>query len=563
MPLWLQGAVEFFVAAFILFLGVAVLIGAVVAAKGFDGEQSIVSVGMMASNIWLLMHGVPLNLNIPVNGVFEAVTGTMSLTPLGLVLIPLGLSYKAGHRLAQASYEGQFWQPLAAGLVSYGALAGLASLWGATAQMSTPLLQAVMMPLAVVVCGALLGGYRESRSLARMIGVNAATWVTRFSQYSRWAGSYAWAVVRSALVSTLVFIAGGAVLAAISLFYNWNDVVATYQTLHAGVIGDLAVTLLQFGFLLNFLIYAMAWSTGAGFMLGEGTRIDLTGTDVGVMPALPMLSALPAPIQPWSFFALIVPMVAGAVAGWWFFREGENHFDEWLSLKVRFRWISWPLSTLFLALCIGALAGVAALLLGLLAQGSLGLGRLTQIGADPLIFGVYTAGLIALGTVVGSIFAPLIEPDNSTELERFAQSKRSAQGDKPQKKRPSFFKLPALKPVRKKAETADSSVTLEPVSDEVTPKNEALARLFADNDIISRQSPEQELRRDTVENPQLELLAPDTSEEHEKGNLAETDEEPFDSQQREESEDKPEAEVTKPKKRLVIRRPKAKKNHRS
>ena len=32
--------------------------------------------------------------------------------------------------------------------------------------------------------------------------------------------------------------------------------------------------------------------------------------------------------------ALVVPVLAGVLAGWWFLREGENHFDEWLSIKV-------------------------------------------------------------------------------------------------------------------------------------------------------------------------------------------------------------------------------------
>ena len=58
--------------------------------------------------------------------------------------------------------------------------------------------------------------------------------------------------------------------------------------------------------------------------------------------------------------ALVVPALAGALAGWWFLREGENHFDEWLSIKVRARWFTAAASTLVLGAMIGAVAGLLA-----------------------------------------------------------------------------------------------------------------------------------------------------------------------------------------------------------
>ena len=51
---------------------------------------------------------------------------------------------------------------------------------------------------------------------------------------------------------------------------------------------------------------------------------------------------------------LLVPLGAGAIAGWWFLREGEDHLDEWVALKVPFR----PLSALISAVVLGVMTGI-------------------------------------------------------------------------------------------------------------------------------------------------------------------------------------------------------------
>lgn len=419
MPLLLQGAVELAFVAAGSYLVLALVLAAVWYTNGFN-SGSLAGALSVAGHLWLLVHGVPLEMQIPEQGVFAAISGTMSLMPLGLTLIPLALIYRSGRRLARASYEGQFWQPLAGGMVAYALVSVGLSLISVDDFFSTSPVLAAIAPLWVVALGLILGGYAESRSLAAMIGVNAADWVKKFSQYSRWAGSYVWAVVRAAWVAFLAFIAGGALLLVASLLWHWADVVSLYQSLRAGAVGGFALTLLQLGLLVNCVVFAMAWSSGAGFALGTGTRVDLTGTDVGVMPSLPMLGALPHASEPWGYVGLLVPLAAGAVGGWWFFREGENHFDEWMSLKIRFRWLSWPLSTLGLGLLTLIPLFLLVALLGWAANGSLGLGRFTVIGPSPVLFAAFSALLVALGVMLGLGCAHLVVRDTSGELERFA-----------------------------------------------------------------------------------------------------------------------------------------------
>ena len=311
-----------------------------------------------------------------------------------------------------------------------------------------------------------------------MIGVNAADWVKKFSQYSRWAGSYIWALLRAALVSVLAFVAGGALLLVVALFWHWDNVVSLYQTLHAGAVGDLALTLLQLGLLVNLVVYSMAWSSGAGFALGTATSVDLTGTHVGVMPSLPVLGALPHASEPWGYLALAVPLAAGTLGGWWFFREGENHFDEWLSLKIRFRWLSWPLSTLGLAVLTLLPTFLLTTLLGWAANGSLGLGRFTAIGPHPLIFGAFSAVLLTAGTMLGLGLAHLLVRDTSGELERFAQAKptreqkRTARAEAKAQKAAARAERKAEKAGADQPDAAKSDEAA-PEAEEVAPENEA------------------------------------------------------------------------------------------
>lgn len=425
MPLWLQGAVELALVALSSYLTVGLMLIAVWYTNGFDTD-TVTDALSVAGHVWLLVHSVPLNMDIPAQGAFKAVSGTMSLLPLGLTFIPVALCYRSGRRLARASYEGQFWQPLLGGLVAYSIVSVGISLVSTDDYFTTSPVLAALFPLWITALGIVAGGYAESRSLAAMIGVDAADWVKKFSQYSRWAGSYIWAIVRASVVGALSYLAGGALLLVVSLFWHWDKVVSLYQALHAGAVGGFALTLLQLGLLLNLVIYSMAWSSGAGFALGAGTSVDLTGTDVGVMPSLPVLGALPHAIEPWGYCALAVPLIAGAVGGWWFFREGENHFDEWLSCKIRFRWISWPISTLGLAVFAFTPSFVLLFLLGWVANGSLGIGRFTDVGPSPLMFGLYGAVLLVTGMMLGLGTAHMMVHDTSLELERFAEPKPTA-----------------------------------------------------------------------------------------------------------------------------------------
>ena len=418
MPLWLQGVVELIVTALFSALAVFAAMSAVWATKGF-GDMEFSSVAAMSAHLWLLIHGVPLDLA----AAFGASAGTMTLVPLGLSILPLLLCYRSGRRLARASYEGEFLIPVLSGSVTYALISSAMYGWASPHPQPLQALNAALVPLGIVVAGLMWGGYREARSLSRMVGVDTAEQISQMSQYSRWAGSYAWAVVRAAVVAFVALIGLGAVLLGIGILAGWSQIVATYQELHAGAVGDTAVTLLQLGFLPNLVIYAIAWSTGAGFSVGAGTSVGLTSSDAGTLPMLPILGAVPESMGTFGLVGLLVPLGAGAIAGWWFLREGEDHLDEWVAPKVPFR----PLSALISAVALGVVTGIltsfGALWLGWISYGSLGIGRFTEVGAEPLTFAAHTALTVGAGVTFGMLLSRALVPDSSRELPRFADER--------------------------------------------------------------------------------------------------------------------------------------------
>lgn len=411
MPLGLQGAFEAAQVFVISALAVLVALGAVWFSGGFSETDPAV-MARFAGQIWLAIHGVPLHLSLNSGtGTALVETGIFTLLPIGLVLIPFLLSWRAGRRLARASYTDQLWQPLLGALVVYGA-AGLATGYiCATPTVSTNLLASTLIPLIPAGLGLIIGARLEAGSWGRLIGVNAADWIAQTSQDQRWTGSYVWSVVRAGFVAFMAALSLAIVLMTINIMARWADIVGVYQGLRPGAAGGSVLTLAQIGYLPNFAAWALAWTSGAGFSFGVGSTVSPLGTAVAPLPPIPLLAALPAGTLTLGFAALLLPVLGGVLGGWWFVRAGENHFDEWLSLKLRIRWLSLPISTLFLGAVIGVVSAVFAVIVFWLSSGSLGIGRLTEIGPEPVVAALWLGAEVAVGVVIGSLLAPWLESE--------------------------------------------------------------------------------------------------------------------------------------------------------
>ncbi|MHA7306880.1 cell division protein PerM [Arthrobacter sp. TMN-49] len=413
MPLWLQGVFEAAQMFIISALVVTIPLLTTWLAGGF-GEKDVSVIARLAGQIWLVGHGVSVNLTLASGPSSASVeTGVFNLLPLGLVLIPFFLSWRSGRRLARASYTDQLWQPLLGAVVLYAA-AGLATGFVCSVPgLEAPLLASMLIPAIPAAAGLIVGSRLEAGSWSRLIGVNAADWIARTSQDQRWAGSYAWTVVRSGFVALMAALSLSAFLLTVNLAMRWHDIIGVYQALRPGAIGGSVLTLAQLAFMPNLAIWTLAWAGGDGFSLGVGSSVSPLGTSVAPVPPIPLLAALPAGEMSWGFTALIIPVSAGLLAGWWFVRAGENHFDEWLSLKVRQRWLSLPLSTLFLGTVIASVAAVLSAILFWLSQGSIGLGRLTELGPDPVTAALWVGAEVGIGVMAGSLVAPWLEGERA------------------------------------------------------------------------------------------------------------------------------------------------------
>jgi hypothetical protein len=259
MPLWLQGALETAQAAIISALVVIAPVLAVWATAGFH-DGAVEFLARLAGQSWLLVHGVPLELTAGSRAAANSGSGLLSLIPLGLTLIPFLLAWRAGRRLARASYTDQLWQALLGSWLVYAAF-GTAP--GSSAGRPTSLINpwhAMFIPLIPYALGMVIGARREAGSWSRLIGVDAVDWISRTSQHSRWAGSYLAPPRRPVLWLFCRPWRFPALLLAVDLFIHWNLVVAVYEALDAGAVGGAALTIAQLGFLPNLVVFALAWA---------------------------------------------------------------------------------------------------------------------------------------------------------------------------------------------------------------------------------------------------------------------------------------------------------------
>jgi Family of unknown function (DUF6350) len=410
LPLWAQGAIEAFIAAVISAMVVLIPLVGIWSTGGFaaTGVDFIVRMG---GQVWLGLHGVPLHLTIEsATSSADTLTGTFWFLPWGLVLLPLFLGWRAGRRLARASYRDQIWQPLAGGAAAYALVGLMTSLLVPNGMVAINPVWGTVFPTAIMVAALLAGARREAGSWARLIGVDLAHRIETLSQRSRWAGSYVWSVARAGFVGLMASFGLAAALMSVQITLRWADIAQVYQELGAGIWGGATVTVAQLGILPNAAMWTLAWTSGAGFSLGTGSMVTPLQTAVGPQPAIPLLAAVPVGLEPaWSWAFLLLPVVGGFFAGWWMLREGENHFDEWLSLKIERRWASLTLSTLALGVFVALATALVSIVPFWLSAGSLGVGRLVGLGPTAWIAAPLFGGLVGLGAMFGHLAAPAWE----------------------------------------------------------------------------------------------------------------------------------------------------------
>jgi hypothetical protein len=198
---------------------------------------------------------------------------------------------------------------------------------------------------------------------------------------------------RAVLGAELMLLACGAALLASGLIRHVDTVTALHNALDPGVAGSIALLLAQLALVPNAMVWAASYALGSGFAVGAGSVVAPAGTELGMLPGLPLLGALPGagPGNPAVLWWLVSGVLAGAVAA---------------ALAVRSR----PAVRFDASSLVGGLAGVLAAVifvgLGWAAGGDLGSARLTDLGPRlwPLL--VMTATTMGLaGLLTGLVLA--------------------------------------------------------------------------------------------------------------------------------------------------------------
>ena len=138
------------------------------------------------------------------------------------------------------------------------------------------------------------------------------------------------------------------------------------------------------------MLWAAAWLFGPGFAIGVGSSVSPVGTSLGPVPALPVFGALPTGEPTFGFLGLLVPVVAGFLAGAAVRPALARSLDR-----------VGPLTVLGVGVAGGVVAGALAGFLAAASGGSAGPGRLAEVGPDPLVVALVAAAEFGVAITLG------------------------------------------------------------------------------------------------------------------------------------------------------------------
>jgi hypothetical protein len=343
-----------------------------------------------AAALWLVAHHVGFTLHG---------AGRIGMLPLGLVLLPGALLWRAGRwvvrsgGVARVRHVGYAAVALA---VPYALVSGALALSSASRLVAPSPLQAVIAGFLLALVAGGLGGARALapwRQLASLLSVRCRS------------------VIIGSSGALAVLAAAGASLAGASLAAHLGEFRSVNAALEPGLVGAVMLLLAQVAYVPNAIIWAISFMLGPGFAFGSGTVVAPTGSALGSLPAFPMLAALPAGVHSalpaWlSVAVLALPYLAGAFGGVLMARAAPTS-----ALEVAPLW----------GFASGALAGCVTGALAAFAGGPLGDGRLSVVG--PSGWQVALVATLEVG-VAAAIAAGAV---NWLALRRGAVSRAAAQ----------------------------------------------------------------------------------------------------------------------------------------
>jgi hypothetical protein len=326
----------------------------------------------VGADAWLLGHGSHLVL-----------AGTpLGVTPLAITMMLVLTAFRGGRWAGQRSGSAAgaddgraFATGVATFTCAYVVVAVVTCVLASRSGAAPGLGRAVLGALLVAAAGGGLGLAAGTGRLAALV-----------DRTPRWLVD----VVAGALAGTLWLVAAGAALVGVSLLLSFNEAATVLSELHLGVGDALSYTVVTVLFAPNAVLLGTAYLVGPGFAFGTGTTISPTAVSLGVVPAYPVLAALPGegPTPGWLVLLLAVPALAAALGAAATLRRHEPIAHDLAAMR---------------GAGAGFLAGILVTLLVAAAGGPLGTGRMADIGAPVAEVLVFATGLMSLGGLLGAL----------------------------------------------------------------------------------------------------------------------------------------------------------------
>ena len=363
-------------------------------------DPGVIAVASAAG--WLLAHLAPLSFTLDATQTLafglpaEPLTFVVTLAPLGITALTVALAARSGARFAQRGGVGL--AGVLGGAVAFGTVATAAA-GVAEPVRAEGVLASALLPTLVYLVASGAGFLVRS-------AVSGQTWwqsFVRLLQRGAERVNGLWAArlpilladtLRLTMAVTVALVGFAALGVTVALIGGYVGVITLSEGLHLDWVGVLAVFLASLALLPVAIIWAIAWFSGAGFVLGAGSSVTPFETLLGPLPAFPLFGAIP---QGWGWAGALAPamlVVLGIAIGAWASARSELR----RSLSQR-SWIGAVSSALLAAVLLGLI--VAGLMV--LASGAIGPGRLAVAG--PEVWPV--AGLIVLEVGSGLVLGVL------------------------------------------------------------------------------------------------------------------------------------------------------------
>ena len=299
--------------------------------------------------LWLVGHHVA----VEVHG-----AGRIGMLPLGLVLLPGALLWRAGRSVLRTSANTGPQQVLSAALavaVPYSVIAGVLAIVSKSALAKASLPQAVLAGFAVAFVAA---------------GCGAARTLVPWEKLGAFMSARARSILAGSAGSLALLAAAATLTTAVAIANHVHQIRAVYGLLNPGLVGTGLLLLAQLAYLPNAFVWAIAYMLGPGIAVGVGTVVSPTGSVLGPVPAFPLLAALPggphSSAPGWlAAIMLAMPYLAGAFGGLLVVRLVPQTVVDAAAIR---------------GFCSGALSAVVLGVLAAFAGGPLGDGRLSAVG---------------------------------------------------------------------------------------------------------------------------------------------------------------------------------------